>query len=430
MAAPRHAEVSFEGIEPGAERMEALYHVALQWFAKSGRAADFVTLRGAGHRATNARFKGPHAKLLKSGFAGLTDFELGVEGPTTHYDVNMMFSLAASCTHFGEPGASFALSASCDLGSLSADSMLVPALAAIHAGRPAYGTGSDGSGALAGAEVEAIFREINEWDYTSRNMLRPQAWRARLLPGLNRWNFLSERQLAVTLEGAPLADWIRARVDRGTLTPLSDGLSLWDVAPQDLSHVFVALWQNGVIFDARRHSDVVERVIAAAAPPAAPEFEVEPPKIDRTRRDALLKRLRPAFEYHAAADPVVRLEDFFDGNGDEYSFAPNAVDTGRPTLERCLRILRDIRARSDVQDVLVAVRRPLDLDGGTGRWPRSDTLFVVTKRDAAAVEAWAQALVPDEVTDLGASWSTDSIATPFSAPLLGAGARVHRLWWD
>ncbi len=127
---------------------------------------------------------------------------------------------------------------------------------------------------------------------------------------------------------------------------------------------------------------------------------------------------------------MVGLEDFFDGNGDESSLAPNALDTGRPPLLRCLRILRDVRARRDVQDLLVAMRHPPDPGRETGRWPRSDKVFVVTMRVAAAVEAWTQALVPDEVTGLGASWSLDSIATPRGAPLLQAGMGVHRLWWD
>ncbi len=419
------ARLDFHGLDGGPECAEALYDAVLKWFAQCGRVPDFVTLRGAGHRATDARFKGAHAKLLKSGFAGLVGFELNVEGPKTHYDVNMDWSLSASYWNLAEPQASIRLFAQHGLCSLGAESMLAPAAAVIRVARPQYGIGVDGS-SPSGAAAEAILHEIGTEDSTSRT-LRGKAWRHALLPGLHPWNFVSERQLAATLDGATLGDWIRARPDRGDLTALSDGLSLWAVAPRDLGPVFVSLWHGGVIFDARRHAEAVERVVAGPASDAPRNDDV--PAIDRHKRDALLRRLRPAFE-NDDADPVASLEDFFDGNGDEWSLAPNARDVGRPPLARCLEVLREIRARSDVQDVLVAIHRPLDPARESDRWPRSDTVFIVAAREPSAIEEWTQALVPDEVTDLGACWSLDSIATPPGAPALQAGMRVHRLWWD
>jgi hypothetical protein len=127
--------------------------------------------------------------------------------------------------------------------------------------------------------------------------------------------------------------------------------------------------------------------------------------------------------------PAVALDDFFDGNWDEDSLAPNSVGYGRPALCECYRILKEIRDRDDVQDVLVAIHEtpyadePLDFE----IWPDSDTVYILTSCSRDEVVEWTKPLKPD---DIGNDWLCDAGKRPQGAPELRPGVKVHGLWWD
>jgi hypothetical protein len=96
------------------------------------------------------------------------------------------------------------------------------------------------------------------------------------------------------------------------------------------------------------------------------------------KRNRLIAKIMA--QYDMVSDPlvlpVVPLDDFFDGNWDEWSFAPNRVGYGLPPLTECYQILAEIRDRPDVQDVLIAIEEspyadePEDFD----IWPVSVTV--------------------------------------------------------
>lgn len=127
--------------------------------------------------------------------------------------------------------------------------------------------------------------------------------------------------------------------------------------------------------------------------------------------------------------PVVRLEDFFESNWDEYSLAPNMAKSGRPALQDCYRILREIRDRPEVQDVFVAIHEtpyadePLDFE----IWPDSDTVYVLSSASREQVAIWAAPLKPDNIGD---NWSCSTGKKPKAAPDLLPGIKVYVLWWD
>jgi hypothetical protein len=138
-------------------------------------------------------------------------------------------------------------------------------------------------------------------------------------------------------------------------------------------------------------------------------------------------------QYDAGADgqvmPVVPLDDFFDGNWDEHSLAPNMVGYGRPPLQECYRILREIRDRPDVQDVLVAIHETPYADDAedVDIWPDSDTVYIVTTCSREEVARWAAPLKPD---DIGNDWFCNTGKKPPAAPDLEPGSKVFALWWD
>src|SRR5207247_1928777 len=119
------------------------------------------------------------------------------------------------------------------------------------------------------------------------------------------------------------------------------------------------------------------------------------------KRNKLIAKIVAQYDAGAGAEvlPVVSLEDFFDGNWDEHSLAPNMVGYGRPPLRECYDILREIRGRPEVQDVLVAIHESPDADDPEDFeiWPDSDTVYVLTSATRENVAQWAGRLKPDDV---------------------------------
>lgn len=149
------------------------------------------------------------------------------------------------------------------------------------------------------------------------------------------------------------------------------------------------------------------------------------------RRNILIDKIMAQYDDGAggAVLPVVSLEDFFESNWHDYSFAPNRVGYGRPPLQECYRILREIRSRPDVQEVLIAIHETPYADDREDFdiWPDSDTVYVLSSASRDQIAAWAAPLKPD---DIGDDWSCNTGVKPKAAPDLRPGMKVHALWWD
>jgi hypothetical protein len=73
------------------------------------------------------------------------------------------------------------------------------------------------------------------------------------------------------------------------------------------------------------------------------------------------------------------LEDYFEGNNEETSIAPNQVGEGRPSLERMYGILKAIKARPDVQTVVVGLHSEwTDAMNDPDLWPAGEHIHIYT----------------------------------------------------
>lgn len=133
-------------------------------------------------------------------------------------------------------------------------------------------------------------------------------------------------------------------------------------------------------------------------------------------------------------EPLVGLRQRRSGIGfeqswDEHSLAPNVVGYGRPPLEECYRLLRDIRSRGDVQDVLVAIHESpyAEDEEDFDIWPDSDTVYVLTSASEEEVAEWS---APLKATEIGNDWSCNTGKRPAAAPDPTHGMKVFTLWWD
>lgn len=140
--------------------------------------------------------------------------------------------------------------------------------------------------------------------------------------------------------------------------------------------------------------------------------------------DKRIKLIRKIMrQYDAGAEyPLVGVDEFFDGNGDLGSIAPNLGDL-HPGLETFWNVLRSIREREDVADVLVAIHEcpEPDDDADADMWPYAENVHVITRASAADVEAWVGELKCDGVGD---GWPYGEPEKPPKVPKDESGQQV------
>jgi hypothetical protein len=120
------------------------------------------------------------------------------------------------------------------------------------------------------------------------------------------------------------------------------------------------------------------------------------------------------------ASSLVTLEHFFEGNTQIGSIGCNLDD--HPGIPKFYEMLKRIRSRKDVQDVLVFISESPD-ESGTD-WAFSDRIYVITCAGKAAVADWLKPLSPDPIED---GWGSE---TPSNVPAVKPGMKVFFVWWD
>jgi hypothetical protein len=133
------------------------------------------------------------------------------------------------------------------------------------------------------------------------------------------------------------------------------------------------------------------------------------------QRNALIARIMPQYDDPAGdGPPAVELDEFFEGNWDEHSIAPNQVGDGRPALSRVWEVLRAVRQRPEVERVLVGIHEcpESDQEADFDMWPAAENVYIYTTAASGEVETWVSEL---EVDGVGEGW-------PYGKPRRGAGA--------
>ena len=121
---------------------------------------------------------------------------------------------------------------------------------------------------------------------------------------------------------------------------------------------------------------------------------------------------------HSFPPPVVSLEDFFEGNPKPDSIAGNLND--HPGLEFFYQRLKRIRARRDVQEVLVNIYGLDDIifnepDG----WPWSENVHILTSAPDEQVQKWAEELLSDGAAE---GW-------PYGRSPFAPEPKPGFIWW-
>lgn len=170
-----------------------------------------------------------------------------------------------------------------------------------------------------------------------------------------------------------------------------------------------------------------------------------------TQREQLIARIEQLKAAYGCTRPAVSLEEFFEGNEDYGSIGCNLdkphnkpppsdmwvwlgrlLHPSRPIIpgssaphpgpQGFYKILRDIRIRPNVQDVLVEI---CDADVEIGPdWPFSECVYILTEANREEVAGWVAPLFPDTVEEEYQN------SKPANAPELLPGCRVYEVWWD
>lgn len=117
--------------------------------------------------------------------------------------------------------------------------------------------------------------------------------------------------------------------------------------------------------------------------------------------------------------PVVSLELFFEENNDIGSIGCNLLD--HPGIEKFYSILKQIRNKTNVQDVLVEI---MEYDEGDEIWPFSERVYILTDAEEDEVIKWVKQL---EISEISQGYM---YGQPKVAPKLREGYKVYSLWWD
>ena len=140
------------------------------------------------------------------------------------------------------------------------------------------------------------------------------------------------------------------------------------------------------------------------------------------KRDKLIHNLRSQeLSGRKRALPVVSLENFFEGNDDYGSIGCNLSADEHPGPQGFYEILRAIRQREDVQDVLVEIH---EWEEDEEAWPFSERIYILTTATPNDVAQWVACLHPDDVSEGYA------FGKPPFAPISEPGQRVFSVWWD
>jgi hypothetical protein len=136
-------------------------------------------------------------------------------------------------------------------------------------------------------------------------------------------------------------------------------------------------------------------------------------------REKLIAKIEAQGAPSSDNEVVVSLEDFFNGNEDPGSIGCNLGDE-QPPIAEFYGVLKAIRSRQDVQDVLVRIYEYDD----PSSWPYTDTVYIITSASTDQVESWVESLKPSEIYP---EWM---YGKPAAAPEPKAGMTPHSVWWD
>lgn len=255
--------LAFYGVQPSAKASEGFFLITTQWFTELGYPPDTLGVSGKGHSGKMGNYRRGKSKLDRGGFAGVTSFSLVSSKPNALIPANEFYA-SADYSHAADDGGYAVVAVPDSLVDKEAWLRVVEGI--IRSVRPAYGIGFKrelalgpvwyalgvcyGGDPVPTGEAYEEGRNISRWCDTG---MAEQVYRQGLLRDVYPWNFLTQPQLDRSIARTSLEQWIRQDRGRGSLSPLVEGVVLWEVQETRIPELRRSLHEAGAIFDWRKY---------------------------------------------------------------------------------------------------------------------------------------------------------------------------------
>jgi len=247
--------VALYGLHTDSNALSHFHEELLQWFQRYGAGPDKMAIQGKGYTGKVGAFARTDSQLRKRGFDDIESialFSMLAEGtiPVRDWRMTAEVALTPSCAVFAA-----------HTSMVDEQGMLEIARRAIAQLQPDYGLGylresrlgpamygmgvSYGINAFSGPEYDESVN-ISRWGDTA---MPQHIYREGILRDIYPNNFLTEAQLARSIEGVSLASWIQQDSGRGSLAEFQDNVSLWSLNDSEIAYVREVLEKAGFIFN-------------------------------------------------------------------------------------------------------------------------------------------------------------------------------------
>jgi hypothetical protein len=142
-------------------------------------------------------------------------------------------------------------------------------------------------------------------------------------------------------------------------------------------------------------------------------------------RKALLDRLEALDAIDEDHFPVVTLDEYFTGNTQEQSIAPNQWGDGRPSIADIHARFRQVEARADVVGVFVGLHQDWSESLDDDTWPAAENIHVISSAPQEIADEWVVGLASD-----GISTGKWPYGKHKAAPEVPAGFQLYTVYWD
>ena len=146
--------------------------------------------------------------------------------------------------------------------------------------------------------------------------------------------------------------------------------------------------------------------------------------IDKQKRDKMVSKY-DLLKFPNIKSPVLfTIDEFFDGNNDEASIAPNL--NKKPNIGEYCRILKDLSKRPKVIDAFVEIKEVMIYDKGQlhdNEWFYTDIVYFVGDLTKEEVREATKSLLPDDV-----EYDIENRSGLLSQKY--KGKKVVYVWWD
>lgn len=251
--------IALYGIQPTARCGELIYGLALSWFERLGICPDLLGITGTRLSDKMLSFDTQNRKLRQSGFGVIDSYTIVCSADNAHSSEDFFATVHWSCSHK-------VCVIAVDETYETMDSLLLTCKPFIDVADPQYGIGyfrerrrgpvlfalgvNKGGPIVMTGEAYEQARNISRWSNIGN---LNQVYLQGILRDVFRWNLLTEAQLQRDVAGVSLEDWIRADATRGTLTPFTRNMRLWEIEEARVATIRQVLWDACAVFNWRTY---------------------------------------------------------------------------------------------------------------------------------------------------------------------------------